>query len=53
MDYLNNFMTAFVDNILIYSNNKVEHQEHVKKVLKRLQAASLQASIKKYKFSVT
>jgi hypothetical protein len=36
MDYLNNFITAFVDNILIYSNNKVEHQEHIKKVLERL-----------------
>jgi hypothetical protein len=34
MDYLNNFMIAFVDNILIYSDNKVEHQEYVKKVLK-------------------
>jgi hypothetical protein len=36
MDYLNNFIIAFVDDILIYSNNKVEHQEHVKKVLKHL-----------------
>jgi hypothetical protein len=36
MDYLDNFMTAFVDNILIYSDNEVEHQEHVKKVLERL-----------------
>jgi hypothetical protein len=42
-----------MDNILIYSNNKIKHQEHVKKVLKQLQAASLQASIKKCKFLVT
>jgi 2C-methyl-D-erythritol 2,4-cyclodiphosphate synthase len=53
MDYLNNFIIAFVDNILIYSDNKVKHQEHVKKVLKHLRAASLQASIKKCEFLVT
>jgi hypothetical protein len=53
MDYFNNFITAFVDNILIYSNNKVEHQEHVKKVLKHLWVAGLQASIKKCEFLVT
>jgi hypothetical protein len=53
MDYLDNFMTAFVDDILIYSDNEIEHQEHVKKVLERLRAAGLQASIKKCEFSVT
>jgi hypothetical protein len=36
MDYLDNFITAFVDNILIYSDNKVEHQEYIKKVLEHL-----------------
>ena len=29
MDYLNDFLTAFVDDLLIYSDNKIEHQEHV------------------------
>jgi hypothetical protein len=29
MDYLDNFLTAFVDDLLIYSDNKVEHKEHV------------------------
>ena len=53
MDYLNNFIIAFVDNILIYSDNKVKYQEYIKKVLKHLQVASLQASIKKCEFSVT
>jgi hypothetical protein len=32
-NYLDIFCTAYLDNILIYSNNKLEHQEHVKKVL--------------------
>jgi hypothetical protein len=33
IDYLDNFLTAFVDDLLIYNNNKVEHKEHIQKVL--------------------
>jgi hypothetical protein len=33
IDYLDDFLTAFVDNLLIYSDNEIEHQEHVWKVL--------------------
>jgi Reverse transcriptase (RNA-dependent DNA polymerase) len=33
MDYLDDFMTAFIDDLLIYSENEIEHQEHVRKVL--------------------
>jgi hypothetical protein len=29
MDYLDNFLTAFVDDLLIYSDNKAEYKEHV------------------------
>ena len=32
-DYLDVFCTAYLDDILIYSENKLEHKEHVKKVL--------------------
>ncbi len=32
-DNLNVFYTAYLDNILIYSKNKLEHKEHIKKVL--------------------
>jgi len=32
-DYLNNFYTAYLDNIMIYSKNELEHEEHVHKVL--------------------
>ena len=53
MDYLNNFVTAFVDDLIIYSKNETEHEKHVKMVLERLCAAGLQASIKKCKFHVT
>jgi hypothetical protein len=40
-DYLDDFCTAYLDDILIYSDNKLEHKEHVKKVLQRLRNARL------------
>jgi hypothetical protein len=52
MDYLDDFLTTFVDNLLIYSNNEVEHKEHVWKVLEQLCQAGLQALIKKCEFHV-
>ena len=33
MDFLDNFMTAFVDNLIIYSKNEKDHEQHVKAVL--------------------
>ena len=53
MDYLDEFVMTFVDDILIYSENEAEHEIHVKKVLERLRAAGLQASIKKCEFHTT
>ena len=51
-NYLNNFYTAYLDDILVYSKDKLEHTKHVRKVLKRLQEAGLQVNIKKSEFSV-
>ncbi|KAI0991918.1 hypothetical protein K3495_g16269, partial [Podosphaera aphanis] len=51
-DYLDNFCTAYLDDILIYSNNKQDHEVHVKKVLGRLREAGLQADIRKSEFNV-
>ena len=53
MDYLDNFVTAFVDNLIIYSKNKTEHEQHVKMVLEWLRTAGLQVSIKKCEFHIT
>jgi len=35
-NYLNKFCTVYLDNILIYLDNKLKYQVYVKKVLKRL-----------------
>ena len=52
LNYLDNFCLAYLDNILIYSNNKLKHKEHVHKVLIRLYNTRLQVNIKKSEFSV-
>ena len=40
-DCLDDFVTAYLDDILIYSENELEHTEYVRKVIKRLQEAGL------------
>jgi hypothetical protein len=51
--YLNKFCTAYVNNILIFSEDSAKHYEHVTQVLEKLKSAELQANIKKSEFSVT
>jgi len=34
-------MTVFIDDILVYSENELEHKEHIIKVLNRLKEAGL------------
>jgi hypothetical protein len=53
IDYLDQFCSAYIDDILIYSENLEEHREHVRKVLKRLSDAGLQPDIGKCEFHVT
>jgi hypothetical protein len=35
-NYFNDFCTAYLNDIIIYSNNKLEHKTYIKKVLERL-----------------
>ena len=49
---LDEYCTAYADDILIYFEDLSQHASHVKEVLRRLRAAGLQADIKKSEFSV-
>ena len=44
--------TAYADDILVYSEDPRQHEQHVKEVLARLRAAGLQVDIAKSEFSV-
>ena len=52
-DYLDEFCTVYLDNILIYSDNALEHENYVKLVLQYLREAGLQVDIKKTEYHVT
>ena len=52
-NYLDDFYTAYLDNILIYLDNKLEYKHYVKKVLNRLRDTGLQIDLKKCEFYVT
>ncbi|XP_020102980.1 uncharacterized protein LOC109720340 [Ananas comosus] len=43
-------MVVFIDDILIYSRNDAEHEEHLRIVLKLLLETKLYAKLKKCKF---
>ena len=51
-EHLDIFVIAYLDDILIFSDNYEEHIQHVRAVLKKLEEASLQLKMKKYKFHV-
>ena len=49
-EYLNIFVTMYLNDILIYLENEKEHVEHVKKVLAKLKANSLLLKLEKCEF---
>jgi hypothetical protein len=51
--FLDIFCTAYIDDILIYSDTLQDHRQHVKTVLQALKDAGLHCDIKKCEFEVT
>ena len=47
---LDDFVTAYIDDLLIFSQTRKEHRQHVNWVLEKLQAAGLQVDIEKCEF---
>jgi hypothetical protein len=50
MDYLNRFVVVFIDDILIYSQNDSDHDEHLRMVLQNLRDNQLYAKFTKCEF---
>jgi hypothetical protein len=50
--YLDVFCTAYIDDILVYSDDLTSYRQHVRLVIEALWDAGLQLDIKKYKFEV-
>ncbi|GKE69802.1 putative reverse transcriptase domain-containing protein, partial [Tanacetum coccineum] len=48
--YLDRFVIVFIDDILIYSKNKEEHEEHLKLILELLKKDELYAKFSKCEF---
>nr|GEZ39867.1 hypothetical protein [Tanacetum cinerariifolium] len=48
--YLDKFVIVFIDDILIYSKSKQEHEEHLKLILKLLKKEKLYAKFSKCEF---
>ncbi len=50
---LNNFCVVYLNDILIFFVEKVDHIDHVKQILKKLRKFKLYASLKKCAFFIT
>jgi hypothetical protein len=50
MEYLDKFVVVFIDDILIFSQNEADHDEHLRVVLWKLREHQLYAKLSKCKF---
>nr|CAH66048.1 OSIGBa0131F24.2 [Oryza sativa] len=53
MEYLDKFVVVFIDDILIYSKTKEEHEEHLRLALEKLREHQLYAKFSKCEFWLT
>ena len=52
MNYLNEFVVVYLNDILIYSQIMFEHRKHVRKMLQKLRNVDIQVDIDKCEFHV-
>ena len=51
-EYLNKFIIAYLDDIIIYFNSEEEHFQYIKQILQRLADKKMLVAIKKYEFHI-
>ena len=47
MEYVDKFVVVFIDDILVFSKNEEEHEEHLRIVLQKLRENQLYAKLSK------
>jgi hypothetical protein len=52
MNYLNEFVITYLDDIIVYNNSKKKHIQHVRKILQRLREANIQVDVDKCEFHI-
>ena len=52
-EHLDEFIIAYLNDIIIYFNSEEEHFQYIKQVLQRLADKKMPVAIKKYKFYIT
>jgi hypothetical protein len=52
MNYLDEFVIAYLNDIIVYSNSKKEHIRHVRKILQRLREANIPIDVNKCEFHI-
>jgi hypothetical protein len=50
MEYLDQFVVVFIDDILVYSRNEEDHEGHLRLVLQKLRDNQLYAKLSKCEF---
>ena len=50
--YLDKFVIVFIDDILVYSRNKEEHEQHLRIILQTLRKKQLYAKLSKWEFQI-
>ena len=51
-EHLDDFVMAYLDNIIMYLDSEKEHKEHIKWVLNRLYKENMLVTVEKYKFYI-
>jgi hypothetical protein len=53
MNYLDNFVITYLNDIIMYSNIKKKHIQYVRKILQRLRETNIQVDVNKCEFHIT
>jgi hypothetical protein len=52
MNFLNEFVIIYLNDIIVYSNSKKKHIQHVRKILQRFREANIQIDVDKCEFHI-